>query len=438
VTERILLCDNSPTIRAALAEALRFRGWTVVEAASRAEIDEALSARRFDIALIDAEAVGPGAQDLPSGLARLQPDLDVVLMTHSAGEGGIAALGRGAADYLLRPFRVEELELRLLRLRRDREHRRELERLRAILYASWRLRGFSGESSSTRVVWERAHLFADQTAPVLITGEHGTGKKLVAAAIHELGRRRAGPFVTIRCLDRDRDLSARVRGAVENADGGTLLLHDVDGCDSAVQERLGFFLSNGRLPDAEHGERDPPDVRIVATTTADLAVAVDEGRFREDLRVLLQRLEIQLPALRRRGDDILVLAREFLRTWAERQRQPPKTLSPEAAAALGRYGWPGNVTELHQMLAAASATARTQVIELGDLPGRLTDARAAQLPFSLHLDGPLAIALPELVARLERELVEWALGRSRGDLRRAAEILGVPEEVVASWRERGG
>jgi DNA-binding NtrC family response regulator len=421
------------TVRAALADALRIRGWNVVEAGSEAQLQEALAAQPFDVVVIDPSVLGMEPRAVPPRIAQWRPGAEVVLMTHCS-DGAASAMMGGAAEFVQRPFRVEELELRLLRLRRDREHRSELERVRAILYEGGRLRGFSGDSPSTRSVCERVRLFADQTAPALVTGERGTGKKLVAAAIHELGGRRSGPFVIVRAGESPANLPARILEAADHARGGTLLIHGVDGCDRALQERLLDLLTDGRFPGSTQAEPSLAAVRILATAEADLADAVHDGRFSGKLWELIGRLQIHLPALRQRGDDIVDLAQQFLRSLADRRGEPPKVLAPEAAFALRCHTWPGNVTELHHSLAAAAAAAGTDDIGLAELPASITDGKAVKPPFTLHLEALPPLTLPALLDRLERELVEWALDRAGGDHDRAAEMLGVPAELIGRWR----
>ncbi len=436
VTVRILICDNLPSFRRGLAEALRVRGWIVVEANSETELERALATGPFDVLLVDPIALDGGTIGLPARLERWQRDLDVLLMTHSAASEVAATIHGKAAGTLRRPFDLDELELRVLRLRRAREDGRELRHLRAILFSGGRLHGFSDDTPCTREVCDKVRLFADQTAPVVVTGEQGTGKKLVAAALHELGQRCAGPFVTARCLDAPAEATARVLASLEQARGGTLLLHGVEGCDAALQDHLSVLLCAEDRPRAGGGELDA-DVRIIATTALDLERAVQAGLFRADLWAVLRRLEIRLPAMRDRGDDILVLAGELLQALAGDGRTP-KTLSSEAAVALRRYAWPGNVTELREVLAAAVAAAPGQDIASADLSTRVTDTRRSGPPFRLHLETAPAVCLPDMVLRLERELVEWALERSHGDPLRAAEILGVPADVVERFRARSG
>lgn len=433
MTDKLLLCDNLVTVRTALADALRIRGWLVVEAGSEAQAEEALAAQPFDVVVIDPSVLGVEPRDVPSRIAQSRPGADVVLMTH-CGDGAAPAMMAGAAEFLLRPFSLEELELRLLRLRRDREHRSELERVRAILYEGGRLRGFWGDSPSLRSVCERVRLFAGETAPVLVTGERGTGKKLIAAAIHELGSRRAGPFVIVRAREAPDILPARVRGALDAASGGTLLIHDIDTCDRTLQGCLMDLLAPGGLTSSPQAESRATDARIVATAQVDLADAVREGRFRRDLWVLLGQLQIHLPALRQRASDIAGLAQQFLQALATRTRQAPKFLAPGAIAALRCHTWPGNVTQLHQALAYAAAATDRDEIGLAELPASITQGQAANPPFTLHLEALPPLTLSGLLDSLERELVEWALDRAGGDHARAAEMLGVPADLVDRWR----
>jgi DNA-binding NtrC family response regulator len=266
---------------------------------------------------------------------------------------------------------------------------------------------------------------------------------VVARAIHRLGHRHERPFIAVACGAIPSQLAEsqlfghekgaftgatqRRSGCFERADGGTLLLDDVDDLAPAVQVKLLRVLQEGTLSRVGGEESIGVDVRVIATSKVDLAEAAESGRFRDDLFYRLRGLEVHLPPLRERGDDVLLLANHFM--IALSQGRP--TLSPEAAAALRAHSWPGNVRELQRVVESALVLAGDGVIERRHLPDALTKSRADR-PFELRLDTVAEIHLPTLMREFESEILAWAMARADGRQTQAAELLGVPRTSLQS------
>ncbi|MCP4659112.1 MAG: sigma-54-dependent Fis family transcriptional regulator, partial [bacterium] len=302
--------------------------------------------------------------------------------------------------------------------------------------------GLVVQSPAMWQVWDRVQLFAEHDTPVLVLGETGTGKELVARAIHQLSARGSGPVVAVASGAVPRDLAEseffghekgaftgalRLRmGSFERADGGSLLLDDVDDLPLDIQVKLLRVLQEGRIQRVGGNREITVDVRVIATSKVKLQEAVAAGRFREDLYYRLRGLEIILPPLRDRGDEVLVLAQHFLRELGARQGTEPKSLSVAAAESLRRHSWPGNVRELRRVMESATALCRGPEISPAHLPEALSLDQGVSRLFTLHLDNSAELAFQDLVQQVEDELVDWAVRKAAGRQNRAAEILGLP------------
>lgn len=361
-------------------------------------------------------------------------------------ETAVEAMQLGAADYLTKPFQIKELDVRLRRLVAAKAARLELRHLREILH-DVPAGGLVGPSQAMREVRERIVLFADAAAPILVTGETGTGKELVARALHQSGPRHAHPFVAVACGAIPRDLAesqlfghekgsftgatSKRQGCFEQASGGTLLLDDVDDLPLDLQVKLLRVLQEGCLVRVGGSEEIHVNVRVVATTKVDLTKAATGGLFREDLLYRLRGLEIHLPPLRHRGDDVLVLAQQFLRVLSADTDASPG-LTAEAAAFLRRHHWPGNVRELRRAMESATVLARSGDIAVQHLPSHLGADPQVLRPYVLHLDDADVVKLSELVRQFEQDVMDWALQKAHGQQSGAARILGIPRTTLQS------
>jgi len=409
-----------------------------------------LEAEPWDVVVTDLRMPAMGGTELLAEIRNRYPDIDVIVVTgHGTVESAVKAMRLGACDYLTKPFSVDALVERLIKLAPRRARQQELAMLRMESHRRTSRGGVVGECAPMRVVTEQIRLFSSHEAPILITGETGTGKEVVAHAIHEHGPRRRHPFVAVGCGTIPRDLAeselfghergaftgahAVKRGLFEQATGGTLLLDDIDDMPLDLQVKLLRVLEQGRCMRVGATTEIAVDVRVIATTKVELQTLVDAGAFRADLFYRLRGLEIRLPALRERGADILLLAQHFLERGARASARDVPFLSPEAADRLVRYPWPGNVRELSHTIEAALVMCRSDTLDLSHLPVHLRSdqVRSAGL-FTLHLNGAKTIPFKDTVRDFEQRLVDWAMRKSAGEQAAAADLLDLPRTTFQS------
>lgn len=448
---RLLICTHQVSARSSLTAALSAEAYLVEAAGSIGKARHALQRSRFDVVLLDAGVPGSEPLALLEEVRQLQPFADVIVMTEhvTTAETAVAAMGRGATDYLTKPLRLDELVTRLRRLRELRELRLELGRLRAIFYDGGVSPLVAVGSPAMSAVRERIRFCADSLAPVLVLGERGAGKQFVGRAIHELGPRQSGALIAAACRvgpdgepesqlfgRPSRGDRAREEGCFEQARGGTLLLRNVDHLTEDLQARIVSVLRTGTLEAAGGGEDVPVDVRLVATIESDPTRPVEECRLQEDLRREVGAIEVNVPPLREREDDVLILARHFLGIFSPTVAGASRSLSGGAAALLRKHSWPGNVDELRCVMAWVSAFSDSPEITAADLPEYLRRGRGGGRPFQLHLESHREVRLPGLVRQFEQAVVDWALRRASSQERLAAELLGVSAQTVQSIRRR--
>ncbi|MCC6750570.1 MAG: sigma 54-interacting transcriptional regulator [Deltaproteobacteria bacterium] len=352
--------------------------------------------------------------------------------------------------------RTMELEVRLAQLRELSTARRELSSLKALVgSAEGGGSGLIGRSAAMQKVHERLAIFAKASAPVLIVGETGTGKEMAARALHLQGPRRQEPFVVVACGAIPRELAESEllghekgaftgatqsrRGCFERAHGGTLLLDDIDDLPIELQAKLLRVLQEGRFARVGGTDEIAVDVRVLATTKADLSLGhVRTQRFRDDLYYRLNGLRLHMPPLRERGEDIVLLATHFLALLATTEGQPKKRLSVGAADLLQRHPWPGNVRELRRAMESALVLCPGPDVTPTFLPEYLRGETPDEqpLPFALHLDQAASVELPQLTEQFQQAVLDWAQEKAGGNLHRAAKILGVPRSTLQSKLKR--
>ncbi len=443
---RLLIVDDDDAFRETLAETLQGLGHETQPCASGAEGLEALKRGRFDAVFLDHRMPGmDGLQTLSAmraQFARLPPV--IVLTAYASGGNTIEAMRLGAFDHLAKPISrqaVIDVLARALHV--------ELPADRAVpasATAEDELIGMIGVSDAMREVHKRIGLAAASAAPVLVLGETGTGKEMVARALHRHSARAGAPFIAINCAAIPKDLLeselfGHVRGAFSGAtadrpgcfraaDGGVLLLDEIGDMAPAVQAKILRALQEGEVTPLGSHKTVKVDVRVVAATHRDLAAAVREGGFREDLLYRLDVLSIRLPPLRERLADILPLAEHFLRrAAADGGAEAPKALSAPAAQWLLRHTWPGNVRELRNLMARCQALVRHRVIGAEDLGPSAEEHHRAEAGAALPADW-FDGKLPAAVERLERLLIANALSRSLGNRAEAARSLGIHRQLL--------
>jgi two-component system response regulator AtoC len=369
-----------------------------------------------------------------------RPSLPVVLVTaHATVETAVAAMRKGALHYLTKPVRWDELALVLRHAVAHERARRDVERLRGELERATGFEELVGDSPAMREVFRVVDQVAGADATVLLRGETGTGKELVARAVHRRSPRRDRPFVAVNCTAVPRELMeseffghekgaftgavARRAGRFEQADGGTLFLDEVGDLDLGIQAKLLRVLQEREITRVGGQRAERVDVRIVAATNRDLEALVKEGRFRDDLYYRLNVIPLRLPPLRERPSDLPALIDHALRSFAERYGRPVPPPPPVVLAAARAYPWPGNVRELRNLCERAALMGWAAVAPLLGQAAAPGPSLAAPADFSL----PLLDARARLVERFEREYLTRLLKDHRGRVGEVARAAGIAE-----------
>ena len=446
---RVLAADDQQHILDAITLLLKPEGYQVDAVRSPAMVREAIATNSYDAILIDLNYTrdttsGREGLDLLSEIVALNARLPVIVMTAWGNvELAVEAMRRGARDFIQKPWENERL---LSILRTQVELHRALEEA-ARLAAENRLLSASGKpdliatSPAMRSVLETITRIAPSDAHVLITGEHGTGKEVLARTLHALSLRASRPFVAVNTggLSEgifESELFGHVRGAFtdaksdrigrfELAAGGTLFLDEIGNVSLRQQAKLLRALESGEIERVGSSRTTRVDVRVISATNADLAQRVREGEFREDLLFRLNTVEVHLPALRERREDIPLLALHFLGQYAARYRRQVKALDPAAFELLRQYGWPGNVRELEHTMERAVLMCRGDLIQAADL------GLGGQRAGSPNLE-------EMSLETVESILIRKALERFQGNVSQAAEALGLSRGALYRRMEKYG
>jgi len=460
VTARILIVEDERAIRLALSGLLRREGHEVVEAESGEQALALLESDTVDFVLTDL-ALGDGASgmDVLRRCREIQAETPVVMITaHGNEKIAVAAMKLGADDYVPKPFDNDEIRLLVRRGLARTALARENRWLRARIERDFSFESLIGRGPAMRRVFEAIEKVAETDLTVLVRGESGTGKELVAQALHQRSARRGHPFVAVNCAAISRELveselfghekgaftgaDARRQGRFEAAHRGTIFLDEVGDMAPETQAKVLRVLQERRFERVGGGKSIAVDVRVVAATHRDLEKEVMEGGFREDLYYRLKVVEIFLPPLRERPEDLPALAERFLSQLAERLGRSRKQLSAEALSGLARHTWPGNVRELRNALEQAAVLAVADEIQPEDL-ARSTQQRLhpAALPATAGLppvDVSFAEAKRDAVAAFERAFLLRALRAHGGNISRTALAIGmVRQSLQQKIRELG-
>jgi two-component system, NtrC family, response regulator HydG len=440
---RVLIVDDDSAFAETLADGLSSLGWQARAIGSGQSALALIRERDFDALVTDLRMPDVDGLTLLATAKQFAPQRPVIMMTaFSAIDSAVECVRRGAYHYLTKPFKVAELDLFLLRALETRALRKTARDLRRALDERYALGALIGQSGAMGDVFELVRRVADATLPVMLLGETGVGKTLIARALHAESERADAPFVSVNCAALpeallESELFGHVRGAFTGAstarsglfveaDGGTLFLDEIGDMQPSLQAKLLQALESGFVRPIGASKERAVDVRIVSATHRDLRKRVQEGAFREDLLYRLEGVTIEIPPLRQRREDIPLLAQQFLEQ--ARARQPKATverLSPAATRALLEYRWPGNVRELEHAIARAVLLGRGESIERGDLPAWLAkEASADTQEF-----GDTVIPVREL----QKRYAAWALERLGGRKMLTCELLGIDSKTLAKW-----
>ena len=432
----ILVVDDEEAIRESLAAWLIKAGYQVDTADSGDTALARLHKHPFDLALVDIKMPGMDGLELLGHIREKHPEILVVIITaYGSIESAVDAMKQGASDYLLKPFDPEHLILLIAKLAEQKALMDENQRLRARLAEHddvW-LEDLLGQSDKMRRVFEEIERIAQTDTPILITGETGTGKELVARAIHSRSQRAFGPFVAINCGAMDKNLleselfghergaftgavQAR-RGRIEIADTGTLFLDEVGEISSHMQVNLLRVLEESTFFRLGGSREITSDFRIICATHRDLPALMETGRFRQDFYFRINVINVQVPPLRERIEDIPLLALHFIQRFSREMGKNVKGLSTDALNLLETYNWPGNVRELKNVMERAVVLSREELVNGQDLTFLAPDAPSLKTGKSLK--------------EIERSYIRTTLEANSWNISRSAKILGIDRGTLA-------
>jgi DNA-binding NtrC family response regulator len=430
----ILVVDDERDICRALNIILTKEGYAVTEAYNGEQAVELLRTTAFDLVMTDIKMEKMDGFEVLRQAQQISPGTAVIMMTAFASVGSaVEAMRSGAADYITKPFINDEIRLTVRRIIESRNLQQENQILRRELSQQrTTFTNIIGKSEAIQKVFSVMGKVIPSKANVLITGESGTGKGLVAEAIHSSGPRKDRPFISINCGAIPENLleselfghrKGAFTSAVEDKKGlitmaneGTLFLDEVGELPLALQVKLLHVIQTKELTPVGDTRVITVDIRIIAATNADLMQRVKEGRFREDLYYRLNVIELPMPSLRERKDDIPLLIKHYLKTFAEEAGKSIIDVDYEAMKALLAYDWPGNIRELRNTLERAVVLAEGDTVTLHDLPDRFR---------SLDLEGISTSSLRQALDDFEREYIRRGLTESKGNKESTAERLGI-------------
>jgi len=449
---RILVVDDSELICEQLSQLLARPDRRIKVAHDGTTALEWLTERNFSVVLTDLRLPGIDGLDLIREIRSRDLPATVIVMTgHASIDSAVEAMKLGAYDYLVKPIDNVRLEFLVQKALEDRKLQDEVRALRQGLHQRYSYHNLFGKSTKMREVFARVARVSASNCTVLVTGETGTGKELVAQAVHYNDKTRRGPLVAVNCAALPEPLleseffghekgaftgaDRQKKGRFEQAGGGTLLLDEIGALPLGMQAKLLRVLQDGTFERVGGGEVIHTDTRILAATNLDLAQAVAAGRFREDLYYRLNVVSIELPPLRERIEDLPLLVEHFLTRLAERGF-PSKSMNRETLSRLARYEWPGNVRELEHVVEQMVVTTPGPVIEPENLPPQIVSTR--EEPFCLEFDirRPLQSITDELTERIERAYLQRVLERHRGRIDRCAEHCGLSRRSISEKLRR--
>jgi NtrC-family two-component system response regulator AlgB len=439
---RILVIDDEPPIRKTTIMTLDALGHECVQAQNSAEALKELSKGSFDAAFLDLRLGDEKGLDLIPKMLTAEPKLNVICFTaYTSIDTAVEAMRHGAVDYIAKPFTPEQLRQSLARIENNRRLENRVVELESMLSGTETLADFNTEEPLVQKLFETATKAASSAATLLILGESGTGKSVLARALHKHSPFRDNAFVTVACPSLSRELLeselfGHVRGAftgavgetwgkVKAAEGGTLFLDEIGELPLEIQPKLLRLLQEREYERVGDPKPRKANVRVIAATNRKLEDLVREGKFREDLYYRLNVITIEMPPLRQRPLDLASLARQHLKLFARQSVRPIKDFTPSALNALQRYPWPGNLRELRNVIERAVILAPGEKIDLNDLPDTLRGPQPTGAVIGNR------VTLDELEREHIMRIIEIA-----GSMDEAAQILGIDPATLYRKRKR--
>jgi DNA-binding NtrC family response regulator len=448
---KILVVDDEPDMVETLEQMLSGANYDVVTAVDSAKAFDLIPKERPDLIITDLVMPDLDGIGFLQRIKAHYPNIPVILLTgYATVDSAVDAMKKGASDYLSKPFHSEELFLRVQKCLTWSEIDEENRYLRSRMQSETQSSAIIGQS---RALWQLLHL-VDKVAPtdaaVLLLGESGTGKDLLARTIHDRSSRRDGPFFSVNCAALSENLleselfgheRGAFTGAIENKKGifevankGTLFLDEITETGLSFQAKLLRVVQNGEFLRVGGNRYLKSDVRLISSSNRDIQAAIANGSFRSDLFYRLSAIQIHVPPLRERSEDIPLLARYFVEKYATELRRPVPVITPEALLLLTNYSWPGNIRELRNTIERAVILGHGAVITPEQLPKEMTAAVKPPAP-------ELAFRIPQegfRLSDLERKLVEEALELASGNQVQAARLLGISRDAFRNRLKKHG
>lgn len=434
----VLIIDDEKNIREGLAAALEMEGYTVALAADGKQGLARMVKGDIDLVITDLRMPEISGEQVLAKVAAENPGVPVIVLTgHGSIDSAVEAMRNGAYDFLTKPLNLDQLILIVKRALESRElaikHRELLEQLNS----RKSFESIIGKSAEMQKIFATVRKAADSKASVLITGESGVGKELIANALHNLSPRRDKPLIKVHCAALSENLLeselfghekgaftgavARKRGRFELAAGGTIFLDEIGEIDQNVQIKILRVLQDKRFERVGGEETIEVDVRVIAATNRDLEKEIAEGRFREDLYYRLNVVHIHVPPLRERRDDIPLLIASFLQEFAKENGKNIEGIDARARSALYKFDWPGNIRQLRNCLESAVVMCSSSVITLEDLPPSIAGSGEDAL-----ISIPAGISMEEA----EKILIQQNLAINKGNKSKTADILGIGRKTL--------
>ena len=437
---KVLVVDDDLGMCGMLSDVLKEEGFSVHTTGESFEASKILKKEEFDVIVTDLKMKGLKGLDLLEVAHKVAPMTPVIIITaFGTIESAIKAMKMGAYDYITKPFQMDELVLTVRKALENRLLKKEVIRLRKEVESRYDFHQLIGKSPSMQKIYDLIERISDSSSNVLITGESGTGKELVAKAIHYNGVRKEGPFVAINCaaipetlLESElfgykkgafTDAKSDKKGLIFEANEGTLFLDEITEMPLTLQAKLLRVIEEREVRPLGDTNSYPIDVRIISTSNRDIASLIQQGRFREDLYYRLKVIDIEMPPLRERKEDIPILVQHFIHKFSKELKKAVSSVSEDALKILLNYFWPGNVRELENIIQRAITLSQHEVILPDDLPASIIQKTDEKL-FEKAMEEKFTLD------QLEKEYVKRVLIETGGNKSKAAERLGLDRKTL--------
>ena len=447
---KVLIVDDDTSMCELLTDSLTQQGYETRWKGSAHDALAEIEQRAFDVVLTDINMKDMNGLELCQRATEAHPELPVIVITaFGSMETAVQAIRAGAYDFITKPFDIDVVVIAIERAVKHGVLTREVQRLQRAVDESRRFDELLGASPAMKEVYDLLERVAESESTVLVSGESGTGKELVARALHRRSRRAAGPFVAINCAAMpeqllESELFGHTKGAFTDArtarpglfvqaKGGTIFLDEIGDMPLGLQPKLLRALQERSVRPVGGDHETPIDVRVVAASNRDLETAIEERKFREDLYYRINVIHVELPPLRARGADVLLLAQHYLEHFAVQSQKDVRSLDPDAAERLSAYAWPGNVRELANCLERAVALTRSESITVADLPEKIRNYRTSHVLVAAS-DPSELVPLEEVEKRYILRVLE-AVG---GNKTLAAQVLGLDRKTLYRKLDRYG